>query len=336
MSEPTRAEPLLDVANLSIEVLTGGGWTAITRDVSFQVDRGETVCLVGESGCGKSTTALAMLGLLPAGSSRVASGTVTLDGQDLYRLSRRGWEDVRGEQISMIFQEPMSSLHPAFTVGEQIAESLRRHRGMHHRAARRRAVELLDLVGVPDAAHRLDSYPHEFSGGMRQRVLIAIALACEPRLLVADEPTTALDVTVQAQILDLLQDMREQFGLSILLVTHDLGVVAEVADRVVVMYAGEVVEQASVADFLHRPAHPYSRALTAASTPQPGGELTWIPGAPPPPEAMPPGCRFHPRCQYGMDECTRVPVVPLTIGPDRRGYRCLRDTATLDAPAGRS
>ena len=327
--------PLLTVQNLTVEVRTHTGWTAITRDVSFQVDRGETVCLVGESGCGKSTTALAIPGLLPEGSARIANGTVTLDGQDLYRLSRRGWEDIRGEQISMIFQEPMTSLHPAFPVGAQIAESLRRHRGLSRRAAHRRAIELLDLVGVPDAARRVHAYPHEFSGGMRQRVLIAIALACEPRLLVADEPTTALDVTVQAQILDLLQDMRDQFGLAILLVTHDLGVVAEVADRVVVMYAGEVVEQAPVRDFLHHPTHPYSQALIAAAIPEPGGELAWIPGAPPLPEAMPSGCRFHPRCRYATPECRQPPEVPLRSEPTGRTYRCRFAPTELDALAGR-
>ena len=325
--------PLLEVRDLSIEVRTGVGWTAITRDVTFEVGRGETLCLVGESGCGKSTTALALLGLLPAGTTRV-TGSVRLGGRDLYRLSRREWEDVRGDQIAMIFQEPMTSLHPAFTVGEQIAESLRRHRGLSRRAARQRAVELLDLVGVPDAPARVDSYPHEFSGGMRQRVLIAIALACEPQLLVADEPTTALDVTVQAQILDLLQDMRERFALSLLLVTHDLGVVAEVADRVVVMYAGEVVEQAPVADFLHRPAHPYSRALVAASRPDPGGRLEWIEGAPPAPEAMPSGCRFHPRCRYATAGCADAPVVPLRDVGDGRRSRCRFDVAELDRLAG--
>jgi oligopeptide/dipeptide ABC transporter ATP-binding protein len=315
---------LLEVRDLTIEVLTPGGWRGVTRDVSFQVGRGETVGLVGESGCGKSTTALAMLGLLPPESARVAGGTVRLAGTDLSGLTRRGWEDLRGERVSMIFQEPMSSLHPAFTVGEQIAESVRRHRGAGRRAARQRAVELLDLVGVPEAGRRAGAYPHEFSGGMRQRVLIAIALACEPELLVADEPTTALDVTVQAQILDLLQEMRERFGLSILLVTHDLGVVAEVADRVVVMYAGEVVEQAAVGDFLHRARHPYSRALLAASTPRPGAEPAWIPGAPPLPEAMPGGCRFHPRCRHAEQRCARIEV-PLRDAPGGHTFRCVLD-----------
>jgi oligopeptide/dipeptide ABC transporter ATP-binding protein len=310
---------LLSVEGLTVDVPVAGRREALVSDVSFVVGRGETVGLVGESGCGKSTTALALLGLLPWPVRR-AAGSVVLDGVDLYGLRRRGWEDVRGVDISMIFQEPMSSLHPAFTIGEQIAETLRRHLGLGGRAARERAVELLDMVGVPDARARARAYPHEFSGGMLQRVLIAIALACEPKVLVADEPTTALDVTVQAQILDLLHEMRDRFELAILLVTHDLGVVAEVCDRVVVMYAGQVIEDAPVREFLHDARHPYSRALLDASR-STMEDLPWIPGAPPAPEAMPPGCRFHPRCGYVQAECSRT-LVPLR-SVAKRTYRCL-------------
>ncbi|MDG4771056.1 ABC transporter ATP-binding protein [Solwaraspora sp. WMMD792] len=323
-------DAVLQVIDLTVAVgSAAGGWTDLVHQVSFEVAAGETVGLVGESGCGKSTTALALMGLLPPRDLRVGGGTVRLDGTDLFRLSRRGWEDVRGDQISMIFQEPMSSLHPAFTIGEQIAESVRRHRGLSRRAAADRAVELLDLVGVPDARSRARAYPHEFSGGMLQRVLIAIALACEPKLLVADEPTTALDVTVQAQILDLLHEMRDRFGLAVLLVTHDLGVVAEVCDRVVVMYAGQVVEECGIDTFLAGPRHPYSRALLAAAPDAAvDGELTWIPGAPPGPDELPSGCLFQPRCRYAHDACRSGPIV-LRRAADGHASRCLLDPEAM-------
>ncbi|GAA3731729.1 ABC transporter ATP-binding protein [Salinactinospora qingdaonensis] len=330
--EAERGATLLNVEELSVEVLTSTGWTGVTDTVSFQLRRGEVMGLVGESGCGKSTTALALMGLLPKASARVASGTVWLDGTDLYSLSRRQWEDLRGDDISMIFQEPMSSLHPAFTVGEQIAESVRRHRDLGRRDAWQRAVALLEKVGMPEARARATCYPHEFSGGMLQRVLIAIALACEPKVLVADEPTTALDVTVQAQILDLLRSMGAEFDLSILLVTHDLDVVADICDEVVVMYAGQVVEQATVKEFLHAPRHPYSRALLAGSRPDgdDSTELHWIPGAPPTPGALPPGCRFEPRCAHAHDRC-RAEEIALQRHPDGSAHRCVLD---LSAPRG--
>jgi oligopeptide/dipeptide ABC transporter ATP-binding protein len=268
---------------------------------------------VGESGCGKSVTALSIMGLIPKPPAKIVDGSVLFDGRDLTKLNDRQLEDVRGRQVAMIFQDPMTSLNPTFKIGSQITETLRRHFDMKKEAARKRAVELLEEVGIPDAAGRLDNYPHQFSGGMRQRVMIAIALSCNPKLLIADEPTTALDVTIQAQILDLLQRLREEHEMAMIIITHDMGVVAEAADDVAVMYAGQIVEQANVLELFENPEHPYTEALLGALPQLEGegireGRLTAIPGRPPdlvnPPEA----CRFAARCPYReLDTCADEP-----------------------------
>jgi peptide/nickel transport system ATP-binding protein len=318
-------EPLLVVEGLEVEFATDRGWVQVLDGVSFAVDRGETVGLVGESGSGKTVTSLAVLGLLPAESARITAGSIRLDGRELVGLPRRKLEALRGDELSMIFQEPMTSLDPAFRVGDQIAEVVRRHRGGSKRAAWARAVEVLSTVGIPHAEGRARSYPHEFSGGMRQRVMIAMALSCEPKLVIADEPTTALDVTIQAQVLDLLREMRDEFGTAVVFVTHDLGVVADICDRAVVMYAGQVVERAEVDTLYEHPRHPYTEALLSAM-PQlaaRSGRLATIPGSTPPAGAMPPGCRFHPRCGHVVDACrdTAVTEHPLDEGGTSR---CLR------------
>jgi len=257
-------EPALVVEALTTSIRIDRQWFDAVRDVGFTVHRRETVALVGESGCGKSLTALSVMGLLPKGVGRISRGRITVDGVELTNASEAQVQSLRGDRIGMIFQEPMTSLNPVLPVGFQIAESLVEHRGMSRAQARQRALELMELVRIPAAAQRLDAYAHQFSGGMRQRVMIAIALACSPKVLIADEPTTALDVTIQAQVLALLADLQRREGLAVLLITHNLGVVASVADRVLVMYGGDVVESAPVAEFFHRPTHPYSEALLAA------------------------------------------------------------------------
>jgi peptide/nickel transport system ATP-binding protein len=316
---------LLRVAGLTVEFLTDRGWATVVDDVGFGVGRGEIVGLVGESGSGKTVTSKAIMGLIPHPPGRVAGGTVTLDGRRLTGLSPRELEDVRGNDLAMIFQEPMASLNPAYSVGDQIAETVRRHRGVTRRAARNAAEQALDRVGIPGAARRARSYPHEFSGGMRQRVVIAMALCCDPKLVIADEPTTALDVTIQAQVLDLIRHMRDEAGLAILLITHDLGVVADVCDRVVVLYAGQVVEQAPVHDLFRNPTHPYTDALLR-SMPQMTartGELHTIPGQPPFADTLPGGCRFHPRCTHAEERC-RHGELPLAATGRLQVSRCVR------------
>ena len=283
----------------------------VLRDVSFTVQRGQCQALVGESGCGKSMTALAILGLLPPGG-RLSGGSVLLrhtpesDPVDLCGLGERGLQEIRGRRIAIIFQEPTSALNPVLTIGFQIGEALRLHQGLRGREARRAATELLERVAMPDAERRLRSYPHQLSGGQCQRAMIAIALACRPDLLIADEPTTALDVTVQAQILELLADLRRDLGLTVLLITHDLGVVAQTADRVAVMYTGRVVEEAPVVDFFDRPAHPYSQALLASVPRMDDRRLVEaIPGRVPEPGQLPGGCSFHPRCAAVLERCAK-------------------------------
>ncbi|MBW0104549.1 ABC transporter ATP-binding protein [Pseudonocardia sp. KRD291] len=330
MSAPATTSTLLGVSDLRVEFATDHGWSTVVAGTTFSVGEHEIVGLVGESGSGKTVTGLSVLGLLPRGVGRVASGSVTLGGRDLLGLSERELRSVRGNEVAMVFQEPMTSLNPAFRIGDQIAETVRLHRGGSRRAARDRAVEVLDLVGIPHARRRADDYPHEFSGGMRQRAMIAMAVSCEPSLLIADEPTTALDVTIQAQVLELLASMQAELGMSVLLVTHDLGVVAEVCERVVVMYAGQVVEQADVGELFDHPRHPYTEGLLAAM-PQLGSRghrLPSIPGRTPEPWAMPPGCRFAPRCEYALPACEEPPPL-LTTRPDHLS-RCLRhDELTL-------
>jgi oligopeptide/dipeptide ABC transporter ATP-binding protein len=301
---------LLSVRDLRTHFFTREGVVHAVDGVSFDVDERRVLGIVGESGSGKTVTALSVIGLIPKPPARIVSGEVLFGGRDLTTLSERELEDVRGSQIAMIFQDPMTSLNPTLTIGTQIMETIRRHFDVSKEQARRRAVELLEEVQIPNAAKRLDDYPHRLSGGQRQRVMIAIALSCEPELLIADEPTTALDVTVQAQVLDLLEELRELHGTAMILITHDMGVVAEAADDVIVMYAGQIVEQAPVLELFDRPEHPYTEALLGA-LPQIEGDgirerhLTAIPGRPPDLVDPPDTCRFAARCKYaGDDACT--------------------------------
>ena len=301
--------PVLSVQGLTTEFRIGGQWHAAVRDMDFQLARNETLALVGESGCGKSITALSIIGLIPKAAGRVARGRIEFDGRNLPDLDDQEMRKLRGDRIAMIFQEPMTSLNPVLTVGEQIAETLRYHQQLDRRRARARAVELLGLVEIPDAARRLDAYPHQLSGGQRQRVMIAIALACNPSLLIADAPTTALDATVQAGILDLLRGLRRELGMAVMLITHDLGVVSDFAERVVVMYAGRAVERAQASGLFAGPLHPYTRALLAAIPRMHGpiAPLPAIPGTVPLPHEMPAGCRFAPRCGQASAACAALP-----------------------------
>jgi oligopeptide/dipeptide ABC transporter ATP-binding protein len=322
---PPGSDRLLSVTDLSVEFLTEAGPATVVDHVNFGVDAGEVVALVGESGSGKTVSSLAVMRLVASPPGRITSGSVMFDGRDLLSLSFNEMREVRGDQIGMAFQDPMTSLNPAFTIGTQLVDTIRLHRSMSKSAARQRAQELLELVGIPDPERRLGDYPHQLSGGMRQRALLALSLSCEPRLLIADEPTTALDVTVQAQILDLIRSLQERTGMAVIFVTHDLGVVADLCSRVIVMYAGQVVEEATVEELYARPRHPYTEGLLAA-IPQSGvaGErLASIPGVVPSAIAMPTGCRFHPRCPYAIPECETTPVELTTVGESHRS-RCIR------------
>jgi peptide/nickel transport system ATP-binding protein len=303
-------DPVLDVANLRVAFGGHKGSVTALRDVSFTLHAGKTLALVGESGSGKSVTSLAIMGLLPPSGS-VTGGRITYQRRDgisaeLTSINEKDMRKMRGAEIAMIFQEPMSSLNPLFTIGDQIGEMLLLHEPLNASERRKRTLEMLELVEIPAAASRLDTYPHELSGGMRQRVMIALAMVCNPALLIADEPTTALDVTIQAQILDLMRRLQADLGMSILFITHDMGVVAEMADDVAVMYAGAVVEQSGASELFARTAHPYTKGLLA-SIPKPGraeGELLVpISGSVPPLNAMPPGCAFAPRCTYAQERC---------------------------------
>jgi oligopeptide/dipeptide ABC transporter ATP-binding protein len=330
-------QPLLEVRDLNVAFETSRGDVRPVRDVSFSVYPGQTVALVGESGCGKSVTAMSILRLIPSPPGKVLGGQVMFDGRDLLRLSEREMRSVRGGEIAMIFQEPMTSLNPVYTIGDQIVEAVTLHQEVNARKAREIAEQALRDVGIADAGRRLDEYPHQMSGGMRQRVMIAMALACKPRLLIADEPTTALDVTIQAQILELLRKLQRETGMSILLITHDLGVVAENADVVNVMYASRVVESATVEDLFDRPQHPYTEGLFR-SVPKLGAHaerLETIPGAVPNPAKFPTGCKFHPRCprtRAAAAEASRDPrdVIQVTSGGET--FRVLRKCAT-DEPS---
>ena len=300
----------LSVSDLHVAFSSDDGPVLAVNGVSFDVAPGEVLALVGESGCGKSMTAMAMLDLLPSNATR--SGSISLEGREISTLRGKEMRELRGRDISMIFQEPMTSLNPVFTIGYQIAEVLRRHEGLGRKAARARAVELLDLVRIPAARQRVDEYPHQLSGGMRQRVMIAMAVACNPQVLLADEPTTALDVTIQAQILDIMRDLRERFGTSIVIITHDLGVVADIADRVVVMYAGHVVETGVVDEVFAAPQHPYTIGLLG-SVPRPDlvanqthDRLTEIPGIVPTLRSAPRACVYAPRCPRADDVCQQA------------------------------
>ena len=311
----TAAAPLLEVEDLKTHFFTRDGVVRAVDGVSFAIQPGETLALVGESGCGKSVTSLSTMRLIASPPGRTVAGSIRFNGRDLLALSEREMRDVRGNEISMIFQEPMTSLNPVLTVGRQISEALVLHRGLAHAEAMARAVEMLRLVNIPEPARRASEYPHQMSGGMRQRVMIAMALACDPKLLIADEPTTALDVTIQAQILDLMRALKEKTGAAILLITHDLGVVAEMAQRVVVMYAGRKVEEAPVNDLFDRPRHPYTRGLMR-SIPRLGGgqavgkRLAEIPGMVPSLREPIAGCAFAERCAHAVERC-RVEAPPL-------------------------
>jgi oligopeptide/dipeptide ABC transporter ATP-binding protein len=315
---------ILDVRDLRTVFRTDAGTARAVDGVSFSVQEGEMLGIVGESGCGKSVTSLSIMRLVPAPPGEIVEGSsIRFRGRELLDLSERDMQAVRGNDIGMIFQEPMTSLNPVFKVGEQIAESLRLHRGMDRKEARARAVEMLRLVGIPAPAERADDFPHQLSGGQRQRVMIAMALACEPDLLMADEPTTALDVTIQAQILELLAELRERLGMAVVLITHDLGVVAEVCDRVLVMYAGQIVEEGPVDAIFRDPRHPYTAGLLQAipRLTRSTERLAVIPGIVPAATDWPPGCRFHDRCPYGWELCVaRHP--PLLDVPDGRRSRC--------------
>jgi oligopeptide/dipeptide ABC transporter ATP-binding protein len=300
------AAPLLEVRDLRTHFFTRDGVVRAVDGVSLSVDRGRTLGLVGESGCGKSVLALSVIGLIPRPPARIVGGEVLFDGRDLTTLSERELEDVRGKRIAMIFQDPMTSLNPTLTIETQLVETIRRHLDVPRREARRRAVELLDEVGIPRPEARVRDYPHRLSGGMRQRVMIAMALSCEPDLLIADEPTTALDVTVQAQVLDLLDELRRERDMAMVVITHDMGVIAEVADEVAVMYAGQIVEQAPVRELFARPEHPYTEALLGALPQLEDGDareerLTAIDGRPPDLLDPPTGCRFAARCPYANE-----------------------------------
>ena len=317
--------PVLRVEDLTVEFATPGGRLRAVDEVSFELAEGEVLGLVGESGSGKTLTCRALIRLLPSRRARITRGAVRVDGLDLMTLPESALQRVRGERIGMIFQNPMTHLDPVMTIGEQIGELLRFHQGITRREAARSAIELLRRVGIPDPALRSRSYPHSLSGGMRQRAMIAIALAGEPRILIADEPTTALDVTVQAQILRLLLDLRDRAGLSIILITHDLGVVAETCETVAVMYAGRIVERAAKRALLRAPLHPYSQGLIRS---QPGAgaplaELPSIPGQPPSLADLPQGCRFHPRCAYAISRCREIRP-PLADAGAGRWSACLR------------
>ncbi len=313
--------PLLEIKSLQLDFVSDGQALRAVDDVSLAIDSGETLCLVGESGCGKSVSALSIARLVPTPPARYPGGQILLNGQDVLRMSKAQLREIRGGVVSYVFQEPAASLNPVFRVGNQIKESLRLHRP--EAATDDEEIRLLKLVGMPAPESRRRDYPHQLSGGMQQRVMIAMALASRPKLLVADEPTTALDVTIQAQILELLRDLKRQLGMSMLLITHNLGIVGDIADRVAVMYAGQIVELAPATELLARPLHPYTQALMN-SVPKLGGNasrLTVIPGQVPNLGALPSGCRFHPRCSKVRPDCARTPPGLVEVEP-ARWVRC--------------
>ena len=317
------SEALLDIRGLKVHFATDDGWVRAVDGVSISVNRGETVCLVGESGCGKTVTAMTVLKLIAMPPGKVVEGQILWQGRDLVPLKSDQMRSIRAKQIAIVFQEPMTSLNPVYTVGEQIAEVVRQQEGLGKRAAMDRAAEMLHLVHIPNAARRLHDYPHQFSGGMRQRVMIAMALSCNPQLLIADEPTTALDVTIQAQILDLLAEMKERLGMSVMLITHAMGVVAEVAQRVVVMYAGKVVEEAPVRELFGDPRHPYTQGLIRsiprldlAATER--RRLEAIPGTVPNLLHPPLGCRFAARCKFATAACTEAEPPLREVSPGHK------------------
>jgi oligopeptide transport system ATP-binding protein len=321
---------ILDVQGLETTFRTPDGVVHAVNGVSFGLAEGETLGVVGESGCGKSVTMLSVLGLIPSPPGKIETGKAIFAGHDLLKMSNEEIRHVRGAQISMVFQDPMTSLNPVLTIGKQLEEPLMLHIGMTKRQARERAVELLSMVGIPNAADRLNDYPHQFSGGMRQRVMIAMALSCSPQILIADEPTTALDVTIQAQITDLVKRLREELGMAIIWITHDLGVVAGIAQRVIVMYGGYIIEEALVKELYVNPEHPYTIGLLA-SLPRVDErgrhQLSSIDGLPPVLYAKPSACPFAPRCKWAQEKCWKENPPLLTTGPDHRAA-CWVDTKT--------
>ncbi|KAF2957254.1 peptide ABC transporter ATP-binding protein [Thermotoga sp. Ku-13t] len=314
---------LLRVEDLTVKFFTSDGIVHAVDGVSFSVGTEEVLGMVGESGCGKSVTSLAIMRLLPVPPARIVSGKVFFDGKNLRELSETEMRKIRGNAISMIFQEPMTSLNPVITVGKQIAEAITAHQNVSLEEAKKKAIQLLRLVGIPNPEKRYNDYPHQMSGGMRQRAMIAMALACNPRLLIADEPTTALDVTVQAQILDLIAQLKKTFGMSVLLITHDLGVIAEMCDRVIVMYAGQIVEEAPCVDLFESPLHPYTEGLLRSIPKlEPGKKpLYTIEGNVPNAMDLPAGCRFHPRCVYAFNLCREKVPALINVNEHRR-VRC--------------
>jgi oligopeptide/dipeptide ABC transporter ATP-binding protein len=318
---------LVSIQDLTVQFRTDRGWITAIEDVSFDIAEGDCLGMVGESGSGKSVTALSMLRLHAKGSSRIVSGRIVHAGQDLLLAEEAELRRIRGRDIAMVFQDPMSSLNPVLTICDQISETLRLHQGLSRPQARQRAIELLDLVRIPDARRRVDEYPHRLSGGMRQRVMIAIAIACRPRLLIADEPTTALDVTIQAQVLELLRELRAELGMAVLLISHDLGVIAEFARRVIVMYAGRIVEEAPVGTLFRAPRHPYTEGLMAAMPSLDAGpndeplRLQAIPGRIPDPSEPIAGCRFGPRCRHAQASCHAAAPALVSIADGHR-LRC--------------
>ena len=314
---------MLQVENLEIAVAAGGALLPVVQGISFNIDENETLGIVGESGCGKSLTSLAIMGLLEGSQVRVTGGSVQFDGREMLTLSARERRAVMGDQMAMIFQEPMTSLNPVYRVGDQIVETLVQHRNISKREARDRAVELLDLVRIPDPTKRIDSFPHQMSGGQRQRVMIAMALACDPKLLIADEPTTALDVTVQKEVLDLMADLQKRMGTAIVLISHDLGVIVETCHKVAVMYRGKIVEAATTNELFSNMSHPYTRGLLN-SIPVVDTDVEWleaIPGRVPTIDETLPGCAFHPRCSFAADICSEIDPAVQSINGDHN-LRC--------------
>lgn len=312
-------EPILTIDDLHTYFRTDDGIVRAVDGVSFSLEQGETLGIVGESGSGKSVTCLSAMRLVPSPPAYFPKGKVIFKGRDLLTLSKREMRDLRGNEISMIFQDPMSSLNPFLKISRQLTEVLEVHKNISRRDARKAAIEMLERVGIPAPAKRIDDYPHQFSGGMRQRVMIAIALLCEPKLLIADEPTTALDVTIQAQILDLIEELKTKFGTSVIFITHDLGVVAGIADRLAVMYAGRIVEQGTTEEVFENPRHPYTRGLLASipRLDERSEELQVVPGLPPDLSALPSGCAFHPRCSLAVDKCKEEYPDKISFGGER-------------------
>ena len=329
-------EPIIQVRNLKTYFQTDEGIARAVDDVTFDVFAGETLGIVGESGCGKSVTALSIMRLIDTPPGYFAGGEIIFNGENILDLPDARLREIRGNLVSMIFQEPMTSLNPVFTCGNQIMEAIQLHQGLDKSAARKKAIEVLDLVGIPDPPMRIDEYPHQLSGGMRQRVMIAMALSCNPKVLIADEPTTALDVTIQAQILELILGLQRELGLSIIMITHDLGVIAEIAHRVIVMYAGEIVEEGSVKAIFNRPAHPYTYSLLksipnlSAIEDHPDSLFT-IRGMVPSAIEFPTGCHFHPRCDHATNQCKTEPPQLSTLEDDPTHFiRCWEEDNFLD------